>query len=444
MRIVHLPLLLWACGDRQATLPPEPSFLEISGTIIEDVQTDTGEAELTAGALAFSKEDRILRITGTALDRNADPYPYTGPVAVTMQPGKVRRVEGGKTQINSGDTDRGGVTIWYGEAVDGQIDLEVSVANGFGPTRVWVTATPEDDASGGSYATGVTGAFNIALPTIAQVQREDSHIGNEMEKEHVVFRTSDRQVVVTGTTTNGFWVTDIDNVADYGSMFVYSFSKPEGVSVGERVTLLSGGVSEHIGVTQLSWPSYETNHNQLLPVPDATFLDQATACSEETVSSSYALGGTYQTNDASLEAHEASLVTIKTAEIWSGFNMPDDPADLVQYSTEETYSKYGQWPIEIDGGCVFYVKTETTIPGFDPNIHRGKALGPITGFLSYAQSSRAWIVLVRGPEDFPTGAALVDQQPDQAPQIPSPHHFTPRTWDTQFDPQCAHHGTHLH
>ena len=37
MRVVTLWLLLWGCSDRKPDLPPEPSFLEVAGTIMEDV-----------------------------------------------------------------------------------------------------------------------------------------------------------------------------------------------------------------------------------------------------------------------------------------------------------------------------------------------------------------------------------------------------------------------
>jgi hypothetical protein len=451
MRRLAIILLVSACDTRDVPLPPEPSFIEVAGSMLTDVELDTGSnVQAIEEVLAFSKETRTLRITGTTLDRNSDPYPYTGPVAVTMQPGKIKRVQGGRTLIDSGDTEKGGVTLWYGDAVDGKIDLEVSIANGFGPTRVWVTATKEENTPGGSYATGVTEVIDIALPTIAQVQREDSHEGNEMEKEHVVFRTDDREVVVTGLTTNGFWVTDLANVADFGSLFVYSFSKPEGVAVGERITMLSGGVSEHIGVTQLAWPSYESDPAQQLAVPAATVLDGTNACSETAVSSDWALAGTNKTNDLGLEALEGSLVRLEKAKIWSGFDMPEDPADLERYSPEETFYNYGQWPVEIEGGCVVFVLTQTTVPDFDPPTRTGEEIGPITGFLSYAQSSNAWILLVRGPDDFPKAGPANDapEGPSSGREhrriTPSPHHFTPRARSTQLDEQCALTGSHSH
>jgi len=403
--------LLLGCSDDSSVQTPEPSFIQVAGTL-GAVAEDTAEAPLSTpeDELPFSSEDRAIHVTGQTLDRHADPYPYTGWVEVGVRPGTLVRVDGGQAAEGSDEVPR-----WFAEVQDGEIDLNITIRSGFGPTRVWVSAVagPEDDRKGGSFATGVTEAFPFALPSIAQLQTTDNHETNPLYKEYVTLRTDDRQVVVSALTTNGFWASDLDDApGDFSGIFVYTFNKPDEVSVGQRVTLLAGGSEEYIGATQLGFPLYETEQTATLQPPPAIELDDTTFCSGS------------QPEHLKLEALESSLVTLPSGTIPSEFQAPADPTTLDQYSDEAQYIEYGQWPVDTAGGCRFYVVSNTTVPDFDAFEHSGEDVGPISGMLSYASAGGdIWILLVRGPEDLPAAGSSTSHKGAQGPPAPTPRRF---------------------
>ncbi len=424
MRHILTIALLGACTTSPEKNPAEPSFIEVAGELDEGAATqDTGEAPApTVGEIAFSNDERVLRITGKTLDRNSDPYSYTGWVEIGLRPGKIIRVDGGTASEGSDEVIR-----WYAEVEDGEIDLSITFRSGFGPTRAWVSAVagPDKDRKGGSFATGVTEAYPFALPTIPQLQTTDSHETNPLYKEYVTLRTEDRDVVVSALTTNGFWATDLaDAPGNFSGIFVYTFNKPDEVEVGERVTLLAGGSEEYIGATQLGFPLYETEDKPTLTPPPAVEIDE-----------SFCTGG--QTEHLLLEALESSLVTLPSVKVPADFTAPEDPTNLDDFSDQAQYLQYGQWPVETESGCRFYVVSNTTVPDFNAFDYAGQEVGPISGMLGYASAGgNIWILLVRGPEDLPAYTGTPDAEAD-GPPAPSPRSFHRRS----HTPSCAHEHT---
>jgi len=373
----------------------EPTFIEVSGT------TDGG----TASALAYSNEVRTISVSGATLDRDAEPYAYDGWVEVTAKPGIVKSVSGA-TQTE----DAWGGTHWYVRAREGSVQVTVDVASGFGDTRVWLTAVPDpnvpDEAS--SMATGVTESFPIQLPTIPELQDvthldiDRPYTDSPLSGEFVTIRTADRQVVVTDLDTKGFWAADLGAVGEepateagaYRGLYVYTFNKPEGVAIGDRLGLLGGGVQEYVGTTQLSFPIYESMEGETLPVPDAAVLPvDGTGASSACLSDS-------EPNNMLLEAFESSLVTIPSATIPATFK--EMPAGQDSHEDFSSYADYWQWPVDLPGGCKFMVVSNTAVPDFDPMANAGQTVGPITGLLKYVRAlGDRWIIVVRGPEDMP-------------------------------------------
>ena len=427
IRLTPLALAVACSASSPDIKQVEPSFIEVSGTLDASASSDTGEPSMTEGTIPFSNEERTLSITGQTLNRDADPEPYTGWVEVQVRPGKIIRVNGG-TAVEGTDE----VVRWYKEIEEGQIDIEVTLRSGFGPTRAWVSAvsSPDEDRIGGSFATGVTEAFDIELPTIAQMQTTDKHETNPLYKEYVTLRTDDRDVVVSALTTNGFWATDLgDAPGNFSGIFVYTFNKPEEVAVGERITLLGGGAEEYIGATQLGFPLYETENKATLTPPDAV-----------EVTSDYCTGG--QTEHVALEALESSLVTLPSVKVPDDFTAPEDPDNVEAFSDQAQYLQYGQWPVETEDGCRFYVVSNTTVPGFNAFDYTGQDIGALTGMLSYASAGGSiWIVLVRGPEDLPAYTPTEADDGAQGPPTPTPRQFHRRT----TTPQCDHdHSVQAH
>jgi hypothetical protein len=418
----RIALFLVGCGGGTSDPvgAPEPTFLQVSGTLDGAASDDTGDGG--TGVLEFSNEGRTIHVTGATLDRNSEPYKYNGWVEVTVRPGTIESVTGA-TQT----TDAWGEDHWFVSAEDGQVSAQVTFSSSFGDTRVWLAAVGdiEGDGSDGSFATGVTEAIPVQLPTIAQMQdvseleMDDAFTSSPMIGEFVTIRTEDRDVVVTVLTTKGFWASDLgDAPGNYSGLFVYTFNKPEGVAVGDRLGLLAGGVQEYVGATQISFPLYEAMEGQTLEPPPASVLDDETLCADN------------RPNNEALEAFESSLVTVEVGTIPDDFKEtpPGTDSDL-DYAQ---FLEYGQWPIELPGGCRVYVVSNTTAPGFDPVAHAGETIGPITGMLSYVRAGgHKWMLLVRNPEDLGL-TTNEDTEPPAGPPWPLPLHRV------QPGPLCEH------
>jgi hypothetical protein len=417
-----LPLILLGCNGTPQSKPlaPEPTFLEVSGSLEGMASDDTGDDG--QGILEFSNEGRTINVTATTLDRNSEPYDYDGWVEVTIRPGTIKGVSGA-TQT----TDTWGEEHWFVQAVDGQVSTQVSFSSSFGDTRVWMAAVGdiEDTSIGASFATGVTGPLAVQLPTIAQMQDvseleiDEPFTSSPMTGEFVTLRTDDREVVVTTLTTKGFWASDLgDAPGNYSGLFVYTFNKPEGVAVGDRLSLLGGGVQEYVGATQISFPLYEAMDGETLEPPPASVLSDETLCADD------------RPNNGALEAFESSLVTVAVGTIPEDFK--ETPPGIDSDLDYAQYLEYGQWPIELPGGCRVYVVSNTTAPEFDPVAHAGQDVGPITGMLSYVRAGgHKWMVLVRNPEDLGLTSDEDAEVPD-GPPWPLPLHRG------TLQPQCEH------
>ena len=382
MNLIVLGIL--ACGgDPVDDGHQNPTFIEVSGTI-DGVATDGQQ-------IAYPNNSRQIQVSGNTLDHHADPYAYNGWIEVTARPGRITDVVGG-TSV----TDPHGKERWYIEAQDGLVDVQAEFTSSFGNTHVWLTSvgSPENPGEGGTFATGVTETIAIDKPTIAQLQdvssleSDDSFTTSPLFGEFVTVRTEDRDVVVSAITTKGFWASDLaDAPGGYSGLFVYTFNKPEGISVGDRLELLAGGVQEYVGTTQLSFPLYEPADGETLSPPEAANLDAETLCA----------GG--DPNNAALEAFESSLVTIDSAIIPANFQEPEPGYDADPDYNQ--YVEYGQWPVETAGGCRVYVVSNTTVPSFDPIARAGEDIGKVTGMLSYVRAGgHKWMILVRNADDL--------------------------------------------
>ncbi len=379
--------------------------------------------------LPFSNSTRTVGVSGQTLDGQSEPFAYNGWTELIVRPGRIESVTGA-TMV----TDQWGEDRYYLEAVDGYVSAEVAFASSFGDTRVWLSATgsPDGSGDGGTYATGVSDSIHIALPTIAETQdiseleMDDPFTSSPLFGEFATIRTDDRDVVVTAMTTKGFWASDLgDAPGNYSGMFVYTFNKPDGVRVGDRLQLLGGGVQEYVGATQLSFPLYEPTPNETLTPPDAAVLNDDDLCADG------------RPNNVGLEPYESSLVTVIEGTIPENFK--ETPPGIDSDKDYAQYLEYGQWPIELPSGCRIYVVSTATAPEFDPVQRAGETIGPISGMLSYVRAGgHKWMLLARGPEDL--GIAESDHDDGLAgPPWPLPIHKQHST------PMCEHDhiGDHL-
>jgi len=119
-----------------------------------------------------------------------------------------------------------------------------------------------------SWATGLSPTFWFETPAIRHLQYTGDVASSPLQDSDVYIAAG--RMVVTNISSNGFFVTDLDQnqqVLDNGlpgyfnSLFVFTFSKPSGIRYGDTLCAISGGVVEYQGNTQLKFPSFEVLHD---------------------------------------------------------------------------------------------------------------------------------------------------------------------------------------
>ncbi len=147
-------------------------------------------------------------------------------------------------------------------AVTGYANIELRFA--YGPTRLWVEDAHENEygVRFGTLATGVSDEFYFEEQTIHHIQynpdQEDGRTPLFKQFGNVKARPK-HDLVVSNVVSTGFYVTDVgeDGLKDgYNSIFIYSYSQPARVDIGDRVCEVSGGIAEFTGMTQMQFPSW--------------------------------------------------------------------------------------------------------------------------------------------------------------------------------------------
>ncbi len=350
-----LSLLLTACSPVVLAPRVDPTFIEVQ---LETTQVGSEEAPLpfTSDAVTLPLSLQVLR---------SDRSPMTdfnGDLAVKVRPGKL--------QQDDVITVTGGV--WSGS---------ISLKNGFGPTRLWVTDEGDRDPDSTrvpSFAAGVTEPVWYAFPTIAEMQATTDHETNQLAGEFAELRAVDRQIIVAARDTAGMWVTDVADPPGSGnSLYVYTFSRPDDeLAEGAQLTLLNGIDQEYLASTQISYPTTLTS-GASFAVPAPIVLTGESAC-----------------NDSTMELNEASRVRADSWQVPSTFT-PDsaDYADFVDY---------GQWPLQL-GSCTIYVESGATALDFYPPDYAGQTIASVGGMLKEIYGK--WIIVVIDSADLDIGSA---------------------------------------
>lgn len=215
---------------------------------------------------------------------------------------------------------------------DGWIDMGDLDCNG-----------PEDPTeSRATYATGLSDTLFFETPSTWHVQYAGNQVSTSpLEGQNVLVETG--ALVVTNVVSNGFYVTDLDGQMEtlpngmpgyFNSFFLYTFSKPEGIHYGDVICNYSGGIIEHEGNTQMTYPTYEIfgadgcvgrlDATGDLKVPDP--VDVTDLLQAEDPSS-----GDYKTqmmeNAGVLEPFESSLIKIRNASVATRYIACDSDED---------------------------------------------------------------------------------------------------------------------
>jgi len=269
--------------------PVEPGLLSFEVTVAGPHQfgTDDAPLEYVAGDACTSNADcgggnlcqngacvhRIV-IDVQAIGRDGEPWPFfSGDVNLRVTPGEI--LSGGTIRVEDG-------------VATGQ---EVTFRKGYGKTHVWVEddgyaphdrqfgqcsdgidndnngyidmadvgcfAIDDDSEAPVGLATGVSPTIYFDNPTIRDVQNGDQLHVSPLRGQQVSITSG--TLVVANILASGFYVVDLqDNTTDrlHNAMFIFTFSKPQGLFYGDVLCGVSGSVQDFVGATQLSFPSF--------------------------------------------------------------------------------------------------------------------------------------------------------------------------------------------
>lgn len=107
-------------------------------------------------------------------------------------------------------------------------------------------------------ATGVSELFTFQPQTIRLIQYNPEMPAGQspLHKQYGRIKAMrGHDLVVTNVVSTGFYVTDMGD-KDYNSIFIFTYSQPGRVDIGDRICELSGGIAEFTGMTQLQFPSW--------------------------------------------------------------------------------------------------------------------------------------------------------------------------------------------
>lgn len=247
--------------------------------------------------------DYELRLEAQALGTDGRPFPWNGVARVKVTPGRTPSVRTDCPPERSFDACAIPDALDRIRFVDGVAkDVAVRISGVHSETAVWIV----DDLGGGtsSGAVGLAPLFHFEAPTLAAINAippgkdtmtswfiESGTRGDfvRMEREGFVFATREkpedactladpgptrRDLIVTAVTAQGFYVTDLSeppnpsHPGNFGHLYVFNFSFPEGLQPGDRIYMLEGSIQEFGGHSQISFPVYRTSYCNLVEGDD--------------------------------------------------------------------------------------------------------------------------------------------------------------------------------
>ena len=400
----------------------EPSTGEdaaaLSGPLWFELSADLSDGEPGATAeapLPFSAEGHSFELSAQAMGYDHEEHSdFDGCLTLHLTSGILESLTtpAGATACPSGTL---AISAGSGSAT-------VTVSRAYDQLRIWVS-DEGSAAAPGSFATGSTQAIYTQFPTVAQVQESDSTIASPLQHSYVPLLGYDpqlpegerRELIVTTITNDGFYVTDMsDPPGSFNSLFVFSFSRPDDIQTGDRLSKLAGIVNEFLGFTELQFPTW-TIESSGKPLPEAAVLDPSMVC----------IG-------TQMEAWESSVVRVDN--ILTDVSRASDCLD---------YNEYGQWPAVLPGECEgsearINVVNVNTVPSWDfPECEDNSGCqttgGPewcfdprpldyLVGVLRHTRyASPPWILEVRNcwdfpPEERPLDCAQLMMRPPSGPR----------------------------
>lgn len=368
--------------------------------------------------LPFAVDTVTVPIHVEAIGTDGNPFPFTGRLLATIEPGQV---------VGGGD-----LLVMTNGVADAQIPLRLA----FGDTSIWIHEVDPVNGNAGaltcsggcqsgsacyrgrvcsgpsaSLSMGIAGPIFFDDPRISDLQTTQDPNTSTLANESLTI--SGGTMIVTGLSGQGFFVTDIaDPKQEFNSLFVFTFNQPEEIGLGDRLAKISGIAAEFVGTTQLTQPGFdvlEESRTDLIPLPKEVTTQEAGDLSGR-----------------ALEPFESGLVSVRnvrlatnyvhcdgTANGGNGNNEVDteserDCADacFVDTSCSEltNFLRFGQYAVLMDDGQTkVQVVSRDTVRGFDPTLpeNLGKTIPQIIGTLRDVQFAdpRA-VIQPRFPSDI--------------------------------------------
>ncbi|MFO0554049.1 MAG: hypothetical protein U0271_37055 [Polyangiaceae bacterium] len=292
----------------------------------------------------------------------------------------------------------------------------------------------DNSETGSTFAAGTSPPVHYALPTLRDIQGASST--TPFPYESITVNTAgEHYLVVTRLAKDGFYVTDLaDSDVGYNHLFAFSFSTPPGVRVCDRVTYLSGTLSEFFGFTELSFPSYETEpiyekDKSKCRVPEPIVLS-ADDIEDPRVMESYesgliraegyhvsnligpklALNNVFASDQTNCDFNGDGKIDFESAAEGSCGNACSantECSEWTGYVARGNYKVSKQTTLESGTPIVSVLQIQTdNAPEFSPVASRGAVLTAITGTLrNFSGGSLNWTIEARCTDDVVCDAA---------------------------------------
>lgn len=250
--------------------------LPVNGSYGTDAAPLTFATAFASGGICPAGETCFnISLAAYAVDIEGNFLPnYNGTVSISSEPGKL--------DIDSVTFVNGMVGTWAMDPATGKplsmtsgIDVGIRYANG--PTRIWIEdkdevnralmpglKCPNDRITENglncepTLSTGVSEEYTFKPQTIKMIQYNPEQKDGQSPLNKVYGQLKalpGHDLVVTNVVSTGFYVTDLGD-AEYNSIFIFTYSQPARVEIGDRVCEISGGIAEFTGMTQLQFPSW--------------------------------------------------------------------------------------------------------------------------------------------------------------------------------------------
>jgi hypothetical protein len=373
-------LILFSCSTEEVKIEDVLQSFELKIISPENLGSETKLTPADTNTIMFQ-----VKAIGS---KGEDPYPVTKDVSL---------------YLNFGGRSNFVRTI---RITDGFSNIEtLEINNAYGKVHIMVV---DDTGDSPSYATGSTPAIYLRNPTIDDIQKssmDSPPFTSDMAGYRVNIRGQKNNIgrmVVTAVTNTGFYVTDLASTKNPPySLFVYNFSRPYGVYPNQMLCMLIGGVQEHLGNTQITFPDWLTYED--CKVTSSLLCE---ICVEELKQyerknriEPYLLKTDIINNENKqlMESLESSLVEIQDATIEDMFASTRD---------RDTYFDYGQYKVRLNdttAAATLLVISRDNVSDFDPTRYVGKRFSYVRGILTelnFGSSNSMWIINVRDKYDI--------------------------------------------